>query len=76
MDCPVCGATAEDITPHTFDGKSVRCPTCGDYDISGSVWDPGKFQLLDSEQRLDALNKVKRFAQPDKRPIILTYYYV
>jgi hypothetical protein len=74
MDCPVCGAAAQDITLQGFDGKSIRCPSCGDYDISGSLLAPGTFHRLDPELRLEALNKAKQFVIPGKRPIILTYY--
>jgi rRNA maturation protein Nop10 len=40
MECPICGGPAEDM-PNTIDGKSIRCPSCGDYDISGTVYDTG-----------------------------------
>jgi hypothetical protein len=71
MDCPVCAdANAKDITAHDFDGKSFRCPKCGDYDVAGSVWDPCKLQDLALEQRLVALTKAKRFAEPNKRPLV------
>jgi hypothetical protein len=71
---PVCGnAKPEDITPHTFDGKSFRCPICGDYDISGSIWDSGTFQRPEPERRLAALIKAKRFSGPTNRPMIMTF---
>jgi rRNA maturation protein Nop10 len=41
MECAVCGTEAEEINPPTFDAKSIRCPNCGDYDISGATWDMG-----------------------------------
>ena len=42
MNCPVCNSqAAEDITPEFFDGKTFRCPDCGEYDISYSVYQPG-----------------------------------
>jgi hypothetical protein len=72
VDCPVCGCRAEDI-PNTFDGKSIRCANCGEYDIAGSVYDPGEFQRLEIEQRRAALEKAKRSAQQGKRPMITTY---
>lgn len=73
MECPVCGADAQDITVQTFDGKSIRCKSCGEYDISGSVYDPGTLQSLDPDQRLEALSKAKRFSAQGKRPMITTY---
>lgn len=73
MDCPVCGTKAEDITVQTFDGKTVRCPNCGDYDISGSVYDAGALQRREPEERRGALDKAKRSAHPGKRPMITSY---
>jgi hypothetical protein len=73
MDCPVCGADAQDITSQTFDGRSVRCKSCGVYDISGTVYDLGTLRKLKPEERLFVLNKAKQFAWPGKRPMITTY---
>jgi len=72
MKCPVCDSPNAEDTPNTLDGKSVRCPRCGEYDISGSVYDPGEFQNLDLERRGAALEKAKRFAASGKRPMITT----
>jgi hypothetical protein len=72
MKCPVCGDAAEEIRT-TFDGKSIRCPQCGEYDISGTLFDSGDFQKLGTEERRAALAKAKRTAQPGKRPMITTY---
>jgi hypothetical protein len=69
MDCPICGAAAEDV-PNTIDGKSIRCPSCGEYEISGTAYDTGALQKLEPEQRQAALAKAKRLAQPGKRPMI------
>jgi hypothetical protein len=74
MNCPVCdNAAAEDITPHTFDGKSVRCPACGEYDIVGSVYDPGTLTHLVAFRRRAALDKATERAQPNERPRITSY---
>ena len=73
MECPVCGAPAEDITVQTFDGRSVRCEACGDYDISGTVWDPGLLLNLDPEGRARALIRAKETIPPGERPMIRTY---
>jgi hypothetical protein len=74
MKCPVCeNAAAEDVTPHTFDGKTFRCPTCGEYDIVGSVYDPGTLEALDLSKRKDALARAKRQATGGRRPRITTY---
>jgi len=70
MKCPVCETGAEDITEHGFDGKSVRCPRCGDYDIAGSVYVPGDLIKLVAEGRLCALQKAKQIAKRGERPVI------
>ena len=57
MDCPVCGAAAEDITGSQFDGKSIRCTICHDYDIAGTVYDSGMLHKLEPDQRKAALEK-------------------
>ena len=68
MDCPVCGANAEQL-PTTIDAMSIACPTCGEYDISTSVriedW-----QRLEPQERRDVLEEAKRSAQPGARAII------
>jgi len=70
MKCPVCEAESEDITEHSFDGKSVRCPRCGDYDIAGSVYVPGNLIKLEAEGRLRALQRARQFAKRGERPVI------
>jgi hypothetical protein len=68
MDCPVCGANAEQL-PTTIDAMSIACPTCGEYDISTSVriedW-----QRLEPQERRDVLDEAKRSAQPGARAMI------
>jgi hypothetical protein len=59
--------------PGTFDGKTIRCASCGDYDITGTVYDPGSFAKQDIETRQRALAQAKRFAAPGKRPMISSY---
>jgi len=70
MKCPVCETESEDITEHSFDGKSVRCPSCGDYDIAGSVYVPGNLTKLEAEGRLRALQRARQFAKGGERPMI------
>jgi hypothetical protein len=70
MNCPICGAEAQDITVQTFDGKTIRCPNCNDYDISGTVYDADMLQKLDPERRRAALERARRAVQVGKRPII------
>ena len=74
MMCPVCdNAAAEDITPHTYDGKTFRCPACGEYDIVGSVYDPGALKALEPAKRQDALARAKIVTTLGFRPRITTY---
>ena len=40
MQCAVCAAQAKNLTPSTtYDGAVVGCPRCGDYQITGTVFD-------------------------------------
>ena len=39
MQCPVCAAQAKNLTPATYDGVVVGCPRCGDYQITGTIFD-------------------------------------
>jgi hypothetical protein len=74
MDCPICGAVkAEDITVQTFDGISVWCPRCGEFDIAGTVYHPGMLQRHNLDQRLSALEKAKKQAKSPDRPMITSY---
>ncbi len=74
MNCPICGlADAEDITVQPFDGKTIRCDSCGDYDISFSVYDPNTLADMDLERRIAALNRAKQSKGEKIRPMIMTY---
>ena len=74
MDCPVCNnPAAEDITPHTFDGKTFRCPSCGEYDIVSSVYEPGSLKALEPAKRKDALAIARIATTLSNRPRITTY---
>jgi hypothetical protein len=68
MQCPLCGAPAKDITAPGFDGRSVRCPNCGDYDIAGGY--DMRLAELDLEGRLRVLKKASRFLTGGTRPCI------
>lgn len=72
MECPICGATAQEDSK-TGHLRTIRCPSCGDYDVSDTVYDTGMLQRLTTEQRLRALEKAKTAAAPGKRPMITTY---
>jgi hypothetical protein len=72
MECPVCDAAAEWITPPSLDAKSIRCPHCGDYDISGNTWELELLAPLTRKQRDKALNVAKR-GVGSRRPRITSY---
>lgn len=72
MQCPICDGLADDL-PNTIDGKSIHCSRCGDFDVSGSVYDAGMLQQLDPEERREALENAKRSAAQGKRPMITTH---
>jgi transcription elongation factor Elf1 len=59
ISCPVCGAEAQDITVATSDGRTIRCDFCGDYDVSGTVFEARLLDKLDRRRRLDALERAK-----------------
>lgn len=68
LTCPVCEAPARDITAGGFDGRSIRCTRCGDYNVAGGYEE--KLAALDPDNRKRALQKAQRFAQPGSRPCI------
>jgi hypothetical protein len=70
MQCPICGAVAENITRGDYEGLSVRCHNCGDFDVVDSVLN--KLLRLDGAGRADALEKAKGFARAGARPTIST----
>jgi len=74
MICPICDAIAEQVPP-TTDGVGIRCPTCGAYDISGTVIATGQLRKLEPERRRDMLDKAKRSTQPGARPQITSYLF-
>lgn len=70
MQCSVCGAEAEDLTPGDFDGLILRCRHCGEYEIADSALN--SFLRLDYDDRVAALAKARRSAPPDARPCVST----
>jgi hypothetical protein len=73
ISCPVCGAEAQDITVATFDGRTIRCGFCGDYDVSGTVFEAKLLDKSDRKGRLDALERAKGSARSGKRPMITSH---
>jgi hypothetical protein len=74
MDCLICGANAEKI-PTAITDISILCPTCGEYDVSGMVIATGELRILELRQRREMLDKARRSARPDTRPMITTYLF-
>jgi hypothetical protein len=73
ISCPVCGAEAQDITVATFDGRTIRRDFCGEYDVSGTVFEAGLLDKLDRKRRQDALERAKGSAPSGKRPIVTSH---
>lgn len=73
MNCGICGSEAKNITAKDFDGQHIRCLKCGDYQIAGSVYDIGKWDEMESEDRRTALEKAKRNVKPGHPPLISNY---
>jgi hypothetical protein len=68
MDCPICGAIAEQI--RTTIDVTIICPMCGEFDVARSVMATGQLEKLEPDQRGDVLDKARRAAQPGVRPVI------
>jgi hypothetical protein len=74
MECAVCSNSAAlEIDGNTAGGKGFRCPHCGEYQISGSVYQPGLLKALKLPKREDALARAKLHAHLGKPPLITTY---
>jgi hypothetical protein len=69
MQCPVCGAVAEDIGSN-FDGLAVRCHNCGEFDVAGPALND--LLRLDGTMRAAALDKARRRSSSGSRPTIDT----
>ena len=57
MQCPVCGAVADNISPSS-DGLAVRCHNCGEFDVAGSA--------VDDLLRLDGVGRGSSSGQGQK----------
>ena len=60
MDCPVCLAAGENLTPADYQGLVMRCLRCGVYRIMKNAL--VTFPTLKVEKRLAALQRAKMFA--------------
>ena len=70
MQCPICGAIADNITRPDLDGLGVRCHNCGDFDVAERALND--LLRLDGAERVAALDRAKRFAPAAARPVINT----
>ncbi len=68
MQCSVCGAEAENLTPGDFDGLIVRCKRCGEYEVRDLALN--ELLRLDFNGRVAALEKAKSDTSPEGRPTI------
>jgi hypothetical protein len=68
MDCPICLAKGENITPVTYKGLVVSCPSCGAFRITKNAL--SAFPNLRVEKRLEALDKAKMYTSPRAWPTI------
>jgi hypothetical protein len=53
--------------------KSFKCPNCRDYDVSRSVLERRLLRKLDPAQRRDVLERTRKGAAPNTRPVITSY---
>jgi hypothetical protein len=68
VNCPICGAVAENVSRPDFDGLGVRCHNCGDFEVAGTVLN--SLLRMEVEARTAALQKAKRLASVGERPAI------
>lgn len=74
--CPICEGKAEDIGLNTFAGKAVKCSSCGEFEITRSLLLESKWQMLDLNGRLAALERAKKEAVVGARPRITSYHII
>jgi hypothetical protein len=68
MECPVCRANVENLTPVMYKGLVLSCRRCGVYRVMpGSV---GVLPTLKVEARLAALRRAKTLASKKSLPTI------
>lgn len=68
MQCPVCGAEAEDLSSGEFDGLIVGCKRCGHFAVSDAVLND--FLRLDFDQRVATLDRARKAAEPGSPPLV------
>jgi hypothetical protein len=68
MDCPVCRAEVENLTPAGYKGLVVECPRCGVYRIMESA--VAALPRLGVEERLAALQRARKMSSAKSWPTI------
>jgi hypothetical protein len=68
MQCPICGAEAQDMTPGDLDGLVVACKRCGTYEVAGNALN--ELLRLGFDERVRALAAAKATAPGEGRPTI------
>ena len=68
MDCPICGAVAQNISPTEFEGLVVVCRHCGTFEVSDEALN--SLIRLDFDGRKAELDKAKQTAPQGSRPVI------
>jgi hypothetical protein len=68
MDCPVCKAEVEDLTPVSYKGLVVGCPRCGVYRVMESA--VAALPRLGVEERMAALQRARKMSSAQSWPTI------
>jgi hypothetical protein len=71
MQCPICGAIAENISPY-FGGLAVRCHNCGEFEVAELALND--LLRLDGTGRAAALEKAKQYSAAGAPPTIERTY--
>jgi hypothetical protein len=66
--CLLCGDPASDRTPPGFNGVVVRCHSCRDYDVTGTILT--SLYALSVEERFELLRAARDHAAIGTRPSI------
>lgn len=73
MACPICTAPAKTINVPALDGRRIKCPNCGLYDVSAVVLERGLLERMDQASRREILDHARRVATRHEWPIITSY---
>ena len=75
MQCPICCAVAENITPAGFGGLGVRCKNCGSFKVTSDALtlllrkeEPERVRLLAEAEQEDPVPRVTIRSRTIRRP--------